>query len=133
MFGRYLGASVVALAVDVVVLAACAGATSLPAGVSAGIGYGAGALVHYGLSRRYVFAAGWLDPLRWAEFAAFVATGLCGLAATVGVVRILSDEFAVALPISKAVAVAVSFVLVYLLRKALVFRPARSSVGQVPR
>lgn len=121
MFGRYLGASALALAVDVAVLAACVAATSLPAGVSAGVGYGAGALAHYALSRRFVFPPGWLDRLRWAEFAAFVASGLCGLAATVGVVRILSDEFAVALPVSKAVAVALSFVLVYLLRRSLVF------------
>lgn len=133
MFGRYLGVSVLALSVDVTVLAACVGATGLPAGASAGVGYGAGALAHYALSRRYVFASGWLDGLRWVEFMAFVASGLCGLAATVGVVRFLSDEIALSLPFAKAAAVAVSFVLVYLLRKSLVFRPVGHDGNSVVR
>jgi len=133
MLGRYLGASALALAVDVAVLAACVGATSLSAGVSAGIGYGAGALAHYALSRRYVFAPGWLERRRLTELAAFIATGLCGLASTVGAVRILSDGFAVTLSISKAVAVAFSFILVYLLRRSIVFRSAAPEIGRVPR
>lgn len=133
MFGTYLVASVLALVVDVAVLATCVRAAQVPADVAAGVGYGAGALAHYVLSRRYVFAPGWLDNLRWAEFAIFLATGLSGLAATIGVVRVLTQEAGLPLPLSKAGAVAVSFVLVYLLRKSIVFRTTRSQSPDIRR
>lgn len=127
MFGRYLLASVAALVVDVGALALAVHALAWSADVAAGVGYSTGAILHYWLSRRFVFAVGWLDRARWAEFAAFVASGLCGLAVTVGVVHLLAERLGAPVAAAKAAAVLVSFVAVYLLRVVLVFRPSTTS------
>lgn len=123
MFWRYLLASLAALAVDAAVLAFGVRALALAPGLASGIGYAAGALVHYRVSRARVFAPGWLGRMPLAEFAAFIASGACGLLITVGVVHLLSS-LGVGLALAKAAAVVLSFLAVYLLRVALVFRRA---------
>ena len=96
------------------------------AGLAASAGYCVGAIVHYALSRRMVFRPGWLHDARLAEFAAFVATGLCGLATTVAIVHVGSDMLLLPPAVSKAMAVVASFVAVYMLRAGLVFRTRRA-------
>ena len=108
-------------------LAALVQAFGLRSGVSAGVGYMAGAVAHYSLSRRFVFSAGWLAGNRWTECAAFIGVGLCGLVATVGVVHLLSERIGMPVALAKVVAVLISFALVYLLRARLVFRRSGSS------
>ena len=121
MFGRYLSASVVALGGDYLVLIGLVALTAWPQSLSAAIAYCAGAVVHYVISRRYVFTAGWLHARRLAEFAGFLASGLAGLAITVGVVQ-AGSQLQAPLLASKTVAVALSFIATYLLRRGWVFR-----------
>ncbi len=122
MFLRYLLVSAGALAVDLAVLALSVRMLPYSPALAAAIGYLTGALAHYRLSRRNVFPAGWMAGAPLAEFGAFVASGLCGLAITVGVVHVLSERVGLSVAWSKPLAVAGSFVAVYLLRVSLVFR-----------
>lgn len=122
MFSRYLVASVVALAVDIGVLYLLLLAYGVTAGSAAVGGYLAGVVVHYWASRHFVFSAGWLNDVRWAEFGAFIASGLAGLALTFGIVHILVERLGLPVLVGKGAAVTVSLVVVYLLRASLVFR-----------
>lgn len=130
-FTRYFVASLLALGVDVAVLTLCVGAAKWPADIAAAAGYAAGALVHYGLSRRFVFRAGWLGDRRSMEFAAFVASGLFGFTVTVWTVHVLAGDLDIPVAAAKTAAVAASFLLVYLLRRSLVFRQRRHAHRQV--
>jgi putative flippase GtrA len=117
---RYLLASAVALGVDYAVLLSLVQATEIPQHVSAAAAYGLGAVVHYGLSRRFVFPAGWLHRRRVAEFSGFLASGLIGLSITVAVVYV-GAQLQLAVVLSKSIAVAGSFFANYIVRRWLVF------------
>ena len=90
MLGRYFAASAFAFAIDYgtywLVLVLHPG-LSRPASASAA--YLIGAVVHYFISRRFVFAPGWLHARHWREFALFLATGLAGAAVTALVVALV--------------------------------------------
>jgi putative flippase GtrA len=125
MFGRYFAASVAALAVDygaywglLVVLPGL----SRPAAAS--VAYLVGAVVHYFMSRRFVFAPGWLHARQWREFAFFLATGAAGAAVTAAVVALVGMIPGSGIHWPKIAAIVVSFFAVYLARKYLVFRTA---------
>ena len=122
VFSRYLTASVLALGVDYAVLIGLVylwGAGGTP---SAAVAYCTGALVHYGLSRRFVFARGWMHTRWWAELGGFLASGLVGLLITVLILHAGSTLLALPIPLSKTFAVGASFLVTYLLRRRLVFR-----------
>ncbi len=123
MFQRYVLASIVALVVDVGTLALGVSAFGWQADWASGVGYSVGAIVHYWLSREYVFSVGWLHKVRWVEFGAFVVSGLCGLAVTVVVVHVLSVRLGTSVAVAKGAAIILSFIAAYLLRSRLVFRP----------
>lgn len=119
---RYLGASVVALMVDIGLFRLLLGWWT-PALAAAG-GYILGILVHWLISSRVVFAnqAATVGRLRHKQKALFLASALAGLALTVGIVGVgvlsgLDPSLA------KGIAIIVSFQATYLLRKRIVFRP----------
>jgi putative flippase GtrA len=122
MFSRYFVASVLALGVDVATLYLLMLAFAIGPDVAAAGGYLVGVVVHYWASRRFVFSAGWLDHTRLAEFGAFLATGIGGLLLTFGIVHLLAARLGFPVLAAKGAAVAVSFVVVYLVRASLVFR-----------
>lgn len=124
MFLRYFGVSAIALVVDVAALALLRRLLGLDEALAAAIAYLIGAVVHYLVSRRHVFQAGWLGVRPSLELGAFLACGVCGAAVTVLVVGFLTDALDVSLAVAKLVAVLVSFLVVYLLRSRLVFRAA---------
>lgn len=124
IFVRYLSVSLVALALDYSLLVVLVSTTAMHSAVAAAAAYGAGALLHYALSRRLVFPKGWLNRIPVSEFMAFVATGLAGMLITAAIVHAVRDVAAMPLELAKAAAVAVSFFATYLMRKKAVFRGA---------
>lgn len=118
---RYLAASVIALAFDVV-LFAMAVTLGIDPAIASAFGYCVGIVVHWLVSAQYVFVgkrqAGTALKLQRAFFA---GSAFVGLAITVGVVALLSNA-GVAVGTAKATAVAFSFFAVYALRKWGVFR-----------
>ena len=122
LFPRYLLASVVALACDYGLLGLLVYALGAPPTPSAAAAYCAGAVVHYLLSRAYVFEPGWLHERRLQEIAGFFATGLAGLLVTVIALEAGTGLLGLPVPLSKTAAVGLSFCLTYLLRHRLVFR-----------
>lgn len=117
----YTAVSVVALACDTGCYLALAG-IGTGAAWAAAVGYMLGLLVHYGLSRAYVFdrrAAGKTDLRLFTEFA---ASGLFGLALTVAVIGLAVEGLGLALLPAKIAAVAASFVSVFAIRRFVVFR-----------
>lgn len=121
-FWRYLLVSAVALAIDYAVLLLLARAGMREA-LAAAIGYSVGAVLHYGLSRRLVFSAGWMNERPAGEFGAFIVSGLAGLGITSGIVYAATEVAGWPLALGKTIAVAASFFAVYLMRASLVFRP----------
>ena len=119
---RYVLASCIALACDYGVLLWLVHGLAQPATRAGAISYGLGVLVHYLLSRAFVFAPGWLNRRRPVELTGFVMTGLVGMALTVAVLEAGTRVLALPVSASKAVAVGLSFILTYLLRQRLVFR-----------
>lgn len=126
MLPRYFLASILSLAVDYgiyLLLLKFAGALS-PAEAAAPA-YIAGAVVHYFVSRRFVFPKGWLHRHQLGEFALFILSGLLGAALTSAVVWAVSIIPGAGIHWPKIAAVAVSFTVTYIVRKHLVFRSAK--------
>ena len=127
MLPRYFLASLVALAVDysiyLVLLRFTGGLSPAQAAAPA---YIAGAVVHYFVSRRFVFPNGWLHRHQLREFALFILSGLFGAALTSGVVWSMAGIPRIGIHWPKITAIAVSFAATYAVRKYLVFRSAKS-------
>ena len=115
----YTIVSIVALGVDLVVFNGLLLA-HVRASMAGVVGYLAGLVVHYVLSCRYVFvtAAGKSDVRRFVEFA---ASGGVGLAITWLVIHGLTEIAHLPALVAKVAAVATSFVVVFLLRRGVVF------------
>lgn len=120
-FGRYLIASVIALALDYTLLAVLVHVTTWPQALSAAVSYVTGAIVHYATCRRFVFARGWLHARQHAEFAVFLASGGVGFALTVAII-VLGGQIGFDVMASKTAAVGASFCANYLARRLFVFR-----------
>ena len=123
MLGRYLGASIAALSVDYSIYLLLLRLVPDLSPVGAAVpGYVAGIVVHYGLSRRFVFPAGWLHGRPLGELLLFVLTGAVGTAVTALVVWLLSMVPGTGVHWPKVAAIVVSFFTTYGLRKLVVFR-----------
>lgn len=121
MLARYLLVSVCALCADTMLFLALA--RYLSPGLAACAGYLFGIVVHWALSVRFVFqdrAQGRAGPVQKLSF---LLSALLGLGITVGVVSLASRLGAPALA-AKGIAVTMSFTLVYLVRKHVVFARA---------
>lgn len=120
---RYSVVSVAALATDVAIyMSLCALAINAP--VAGVVGYGVGMIAHYALSTAFVFDVAHARksaPRRLAEFA---ASGLLGLMLTGLVIAVMTDYFAASVIAAKAVATIASFLVVFLVRRCIVFAPA---------
>ena len=121
-FVRYVLASLGALAVDMGAYLALI-ATPLWAGSAAAIAYMAGAVAGWVLLSRAVFAAG-AEPSgirRTRQKAVYLLSVGAGLALTTAIVA-CADRIGADLVLAKGIAVGASFLLTYILRKAIVFR-----------
>jgi len=117
---RYGFVSGAALAVDFSVFLAFNGLIGHPT-LSGVIGYGAGIVLHYVLSCRFVFDAARSEKAVQRRFVEFLASGLVGLAVTAAVIAFMTGVLGLAPIAGKLVAVAVSFAGVFLIRRTIVF------------
>lgn len=117
---RYLLVSVVALGCDVAVYASLikGGAMATAAGA---VGYVAGMVVHYALSAYWVFPDVAGARRTAPTLAKFVATGLLGLATTAAIIDVLTRNHIAGAFAAKGAAVAMAYLVVFLLRRSYVF------------
>lgn len=119
---RYAVVSVLALAVDYTAYLVLVAAGMKPM-LAAVVGYPMGLVLHFALSTRFVFDVSALDKARIRLFGEFVLSGFAGLAATIMVVAAATEVAGLhALP-AKIMATGASFLIVYSLRRAVVFSP----------
>jgi putative flippase GtrA len=121
-FFRYIFVSGLALIVDYgFYLSILALDTDNPPMIAA-ISYLTGLLVAYLLSINKVFKNGWLRKRRWIEFTLFLISGLVGATISFISVEIYLVKFGKDLIAAKTIAVILSFIVVYLIRKKIIFR-----------
>ena len=117
-FSAYTAISVICLGIDIFLLWLLV-ALGLPDTVSAAIAYMTGLLVHYRLAVTYVFPS---PAARGASpFALYFLSGLAGTLITAGTIHV-GEILGIPLPIGKSFAIMLSFLVVYLVRKFLIFR-----------
>ena len=121
IYTRYVGASVVSLAVDFAVFMAALSLGAPPA-IAAATGYVAGIVCHWAISSRFVFAEQLAESAagRQQQQALFVLSALVGLGITTGIVGV-GSRFGLDPRLAKGVAIVVSFQATYVLRKKVVF------------
>jgi putative flippase GtrA len=117
---RYTLVSAMALVLDFTVYLTLAGAAASPP-VAGVVGYGAGTLLHFCLSVRFVFDAGATRKMGARLFGEFVLSGLVGMGLTAGVIAMATGLAGLAALPAKIIAAAASFVTVFTLRRCIVF------------
>lgn len=125
-FLRYVAVSAAALLVDVATLYLMAVVLQFDEAASTVIAYFVGLAAHYLLSIRLVFAFRRFGDRRRVELALYLASGVLGALFSGGVVRVALAA-GLTLVVAKGIAVAGSFVLVYALRKAMLFTTGKGA------
>lgn len=122
----YTIVSAIALGVDLAVFSGLtmAGSRARWAGV---IGYGVGLIVHYILSTRFVFETRGSTKTTLRRFVEFVISGVVGLVITWAIIALAVDVMHLPALVGKIAAVGVAFVVVFLLRRGIVFADGRLS------
>jgi putative flippase GtrA len=116
---RYSAASVLALALDFAIYLLLTAGDMKP--VLAGVlGYGAGLVLHFVLSSRFVFVAA-AAKAHGRRFGQFALSGLAGIGTTAVVMTIAADVAGLPGLTAKVLAAGASFLLVYWLRCTIVF------------
>ncbi len=119
-FSGYLLVSAIALSVDFGLFLALTGLMVTEA-VSTGIfSYSAGLILHFLLSKRFVFSDRHNKHVA-RLFAEYALSGVAGIALTAATMKLAIEGLSVSPVAAKLIAVGVSFVVVYLLRKTIVF------------
>ncbi len=85
------------------------------------VGYSVGLVVHYVLSSRYVFATQTSDKTSARRFGEFAVSGCVGLAITWALIHLATDVAHLPAMVGKIAAVGTSFIVVFLLRRGIVF------------
>ena len=124
---RYLAASAAALALDAGLLWFGVARLAMPAWLAGAVAYGAGLVLIYALSIRWVFARRALRDAR-GEFFAFALLGVVGLLLNSATLH-LATGIGVALPFAKALSAGIGFVANFVSRKVLLFSGAGRRAG----
>jgi putative flippase GtrA len=121
---RYALVSLAALTLDFSLYLAllAAGVSPTLAGVS---GYAAGTGLHYALSVRLVFDAGATDKARARLFGEFALSGFAGMGITALVIAAATNIVGLPALAAKVLAAGISFVVVFALRRNVVFATFR--------
>ena len=116
----YTIVSVIALGVDLAVfkMLLIGGMRAALAGI---VGYGVGLVLHYMLSVRYVFETAGSAKSGARRFGEFALSGGVGVAITWAVILAATDFAHLPAMLGKIAAVGTSFVVVFLLRRGIVF------------
>jgi putative flippase GtrA len=116
---RYALVSTLALGLDFAVFLALNGAIWHPT-LSGVAGYACGIVLHYQLSRHFVFATAASAKSAHRRFGEFVVSGLIGVAVTAAVIAAATGMGASPI-LAKVMAAGASFLGVYAIRRAVVF------------
>jgi putative flippase GtrA len=119
-FSRYTLVSGFALVFDFAVYFLVAAGGTRPA-IAGAVGYACGLVFHYLLSVRYVFDVEAAHKGQSRLFAEFVLSGLAGMAITALVIAVAVDVGHMPLLAAKVLAVGASFLVVFALRRGVVF------------
>ncbi|RQS40426.1 GtrA family protein [Burkholderia sp. Bp8990] len=126
MFSGYLIVSALSLVVDWSLFLALTSAMQIDAGISAWVAYLIGGVVNYVLSRRFVFRSVTIGRRQIGEALMFAASCGFGSLLTGGIVHLAAAPLGNVA--AKGVAVMVSFITLYLIRRVAVFRAPRAAV-----
>ena len=116
---RYAVVSALALGLDFAVFLALNGAIGRPT-LSGVAGYACGIVLHYQLSRQFVFATADSAKSAHRRFGEFVVSGLIGLVVTAAVIAAATGVGTSPI-VAKIMAAGASFIGVYAIRRAIVF------------
>jgi putative flippase GtrA len=121
----YTIVSAIALAVDLVVFNVLqfGGMRATMAGIA---GYGTGLMLHYLLSKHFVFEVQTDGKSELRRFAEFCVSGAVGLLMTWAIIGVATEWLHLPAMIGKIAAVGTSFIVVFLLRKSIVFAGRRA-------
>lgn len=127
VFVRYIGASALALGVDMGTFLALL-SMGMAAASAAAAGYAVGIAAHWLVSSRAVFTTGVArrGPERNRQKVLFAGSALAGLALTTAIVG-AGTSLGTEPRLAKLVAIGASFVLTWLLRERLIFRPRKAA------
>ncbi|MEM7777339.1 MAG: GtrA family protein [Pseudomonadota bacterium] len=120
---RYAMVSAAALAFDLAIFFSLMAADFAPAAVNGVIGYLAGGILHYVIAVHIVFDCRTTGKRHRRLITEYVLVGTVGVGLTAIVLFVLVNVLGAHPMLAKAVAVALSFSAVYLLRRYVVFRP----------
>ena len=129
-FLLYAVVSALALAVDLVILYLATARFAMAGYLAAALAYAIGLAAHYVLSVRYVFRYRRMASQRRTEVMVYALTGLVGILLSAGIVH-AGDLLGQSLAASKSVAIAVSFIAVFMIRKITLFSAGKSSAKEV--
>lgn len=121
---RYGAASAAALALDAGLLWIGVERLALPPWLAGAVAYGAGLVLVYALSIRWIFAQRALRDTR-GEFFLFALLGVVGLLLNSATLH-LATGIGVALPLAKALSACIGFVANFASRKLLLFTARRT-------
>lgn len=121
---RYGIVSAMALGADMSIFLGLTWSSGVRPALAGVIGYSIGLILHFVLSTGFVFDAAAAGKSFQRLFAEFAATGLAGVAITWSVIRTGTDVLALSPVAAKLLAIGLSFVAVFVLRRSFVFRPA---------
>lgn len=121
-FGRYFGASALALLIDYACYYFLVLSTSLDLPQAAAVGYTIGLIASYFLIADRVFSNGWLRDRKHFEVALYALSGLLGVALTYGTVNLFIVQFGRYPNLAKLSAIIVSFLGVFIFRRNIVFK-----------
>lgn len=123
----YSLASAAALSLDLGIYFSLAHSGYRPA-IAGVIGYALGTVLHFVLSSRFVFDREGTKKSESRLFSEFALASIAGLAVTAAVIAIATDIAGMSIFSAKLCAVALSFMVVYVLRRHVVFveRPSRA-------
>ncbi len=125
----YAVVSALALAVDVTLLYLATVRLAMPGYLAAALAYAVGLAVHYVLSVRYVFAYRRMAFQRRTEIMVYALTGFVGILLSAAIVY-AGDSLGQPLAMSKLAAISVSFVAVFMIRKATLFSADKNAAKE---
>jgi putative flippase GtrA len=127
---RYAAVSLVALAFDFAVFLAFTSASLLRPSLAGVAGYAAGMGLHYLLAIAFVFDARATDKHHARLFGAFALTGVVGMGVTAVVIAVATGFFGLTPLAGKVLAAGASFIVVFALRRVVVFAAARAPAAE---
>lgn len=121
-FSKYFIVSVTALSIDIGIYSLLIENKLFHQPIAASISYLVGLFFSYILLKIYVFKTGWLQDRKIYEFILFISSGFFGVAITYITVELYINIKNNQSYMAKIIAVGLSFMSVYIVRKKLVFR-----------